>query len=95
MRKYISIICALALGVNLAVIPAGNTKNAQAAVKVHNKTMYAGNTYSVKVNGGSYKTSNKKVVFVNKNGKLTAKSRGTAVITVKSGKKVKSSGKDK
>ncbi|MCI6654912.1 MAG: hypothetical protein MSH21_06610 [Clostridium sp.] len=89
MRKYISVICALALGVNLAVIPTGNTKNVQAAVKVHNKTMYAGNTYSVKVNGGSYKTSNKKVVFVNKNGKITAKCRGTAIITIKSGKKVK------
>ncbi len=35
----------------------------------------------------TYSSSNKRVAIVNKNGKITAKSKGTAVITIKSGKK--------
>lgn len=35
----------------------------------------------------TYTTSNKKVAVVNAKGKITGKKKGTAVITVKSGKK--------
>ena len=88
MKKYISIVCALAIGINMVMVPLC-TKNVEAAVKNSKKTMYAGTTWSLKSQGNTYKTSNKKVAFVSKKGIVTAKNEGTAVITVKKGKTTK------
>lgn len=66
--------------------------DAEAAAKVKlsavKQTMYVGGSFDLKVKSpkgkkATYKTSNKKVAMVNKKGKVTAKSVGTATITVK------------
>ena len=55
------------------------------------KTIYEGNTYSLKVKGTKKKvkwsSSNKSIAKVNSKGKVTAKKNGTAIITAKIGKK--------
>ena len=61
------------------------------------KTLKKGNSFTLKpvlapkgvIAKITYTTSNKKVAVVSSNGKVTAKGRGTAVITVKTGKLVK------
>lgn len=58
MKKCISVICAFAIGISLAAVPA-NSKKADAAVKKIEKTMYAGTSLSVKADGSSYKSSNR------------------------------------
>lgn len=66
--------------------------DAEAAAKVKlsatKQTMYVGGSFDLKVKNpkgkkATYKTDNKKVATVNKKGKVTAKSVGTANITVK------------
>lgn len=50
------------------------------------KTMYAGQTYTLKLTGATAKTfssSNTKIAIVDSKGKITAKKTGTATITVK------------
>ena len=60
---------------------------AEAAVKINatTKTLYKGDTYTLKITGttkkASWKSSNKTVAVVNTAGKVTAKKKGTATIT--------------
>ena len=93
IRKLMSLLLILALC--FTFIP---TVNVQAASKVKlNKstaTVYVGKTTTLKMNGTSKKvtwsSSNKKVAAVSTKGKVTAKKKGTAIITAKvSGKKYK------
>lgn len=94
-KKQIAILVLFVLALTLAMpVPA------QAASKPKlNKTkitvnVYGKKTYQLKVKGTSkkvtWKSSNKKVATVSKNGKVTGKKKGTAVITAKvSGKSYK------
>ena len=68
--------------------------NVDAASKVKiNKTkttIYAGQTITLKASGAKnvkWSSSNKKVATVSSKGKVTAKKKGSATITVKAGKK--------
>lgn len=84
MKKCVSIVCALAMVINMAAVPT-SAKKADAAVKITEKTMYAGTSLSVKLEGSSYKTSDKKIAYVSEDGEIIAKNKGVAVITIKNG----------
>lgn len=68
------------------------TNPTQMYLEKYERTLKVGNTYRLKVNilpldaitQFTYTTSNKNVAIVNKNGKVKAKSKGTAIITIKS-----------
>ncbi|MCH5298852.1 MAG: Ig-like domain-containing protein, partial [Ruminococcus sp.] len=51
------------------------------------KTLKKGKKFTLKITGGvgkaKFTSSNKKIATVNKNGKITAKKKGKATITVK------------
>ncbi len=72
----------------LAVLPAKDTQAAPHLNK-YRKTLYQGEAFRLKLieaNGKvTFSSSNKRVATVNKNGKIRAKKRGTAVITAKVG----------
>ena len=78
------------------IVPAPEVKNIKNVPT--KKTLKKGKSFTLKPTltpkGASakfsYSTSNKKVAAVSKNGKITAKKKGTAVITIKAGKITKS-----
>ena len=87
MKKFIT-----ALAVLLMCLLAVPTSTVDAAAKINKSkvTVYVGQSTTLKVSGtkkkATWKTSNSKVATV-KNGKVTAKKSGTAVITAKVGSK--------
>jgi hypothetical protein len=72
--------------------PAKDSKTANSTVSISRKdlTLYAGKSYSLKINNATSKikwsSSNKKVATVSSKGKVRGKIAGTAVITAKTGK---------
>ena len=90
---FISIVMAVVLIISsVIVVPVQQETYAASKVKLSDtkKTMHKGSAYTLKVTGGkasSFKSSNKKVASVTKKGKITAKKKGKATITVKVGKK--------
>lgn len=87
MKKFIT-----ALAVLLMCLLAVPTSTVDAAAKINKSkvTVYVGQSTTLKVSGtkkkANWKTSNNKVATA-KNGKVTAKKSGTAVITAKVGSK--------
>lgn len=58
------------------------------AAKNHQKKLKIGTSYSVARKGATYRSSNKKIAYVNKQGIVTAKKQGEAVIRIKRGEKI-------
>ncbi|MCR5283416.1 MAG: Ig-like domain-containing protein [Lachnospiraceae bacterium] len=85
IRLLVAGLLAVAL---LAVLPPKDTR-AAAHLNKYRKTLYQGESFRLQLleaNGTvTFSSSNKKVATVNKNGKVRAKKRGTAVITAKVG----------
>lgn len=93
MKKLVSLFIALAL--LLTTIPletnaqiyaaTESTEKNTAKISVTKKSMYVGTSYKLKVSGTTehimWKSSNKKVATVDKNGLVTAKAKGKATIT--------------
>lgn len=75
------------------VVPIMNPVETQAAVKINktSKTMYVGDTYTLKVTGTKQKvkwsSSRISIATVTQKGKVTAKAEGSAIITAKYGNK--------
>lgn len=91
ITKSVTVITVLAIMFTLAMPAAAQAKSAPKL----NKTKISLNvnkSYQLKVTGTSkkatWKTSNKKVAAVSKTGMVTAKKKGTAIITAKVSKKI-------
>ena len=90
------------LGQSLSGIPAVSAKTNAVKLNVSKKTITVGKSFSLKLKGNvsskavvTWKSSNKKIAVVSKNGRVTGKKAGKAKITVTvSGKKGKAVCKD-
>ena len=88
-----TIITMVALVIVPKIIPEWQNTVSAASIKLNKKekTIYEGNTYTLKVKGTnknvSWSSSNKKIATVNSDGKVKAKYNGTATITAKVGSK--------
>ena len=87
MRKKPAYVMLLVLLAVPALIMAAGVKKADA--KTVKKTIAVGKTCSVKTEGCTYQSSNEKVAFINENGWVTAKKKGTVVIWIKKNGKEK------
>ena len=97
LKKFLlaTIIVISALIVAPKIVPGWETAYTTQAVSIKinkkSKTIYEGNTYTLKVTGTKKKvkwsSSNKSVATVSSKGKVTAKKNGTATITAKVGNK--------
>ena len=97
LKKFLlaTIIVISALIVAPKIVPGWETAYTTQAVSIKinkkSKTIYEGNTYTLKVTGTKKKvkwsSSNKSVATVSLKGKVTAKKNGTATITAKVGNK--------
>lgn len=94
LKSYFTLVISvlvLSLITPVTVPVIGTVEYVSAAVKISNKsvTLIKGQSKTLKVTGTSkqpkWSTNNKLVVTVNKNGKITAKSKGAAVVTAKIG----------
>ena len=90
MRKKPAYVMILVLLAVPALIMAAGVKKADA--KTVKKTIAVGKTCSVKTEGCTYQSSNEKVAFINENGWVTAKKKGTVVIWIKKNGKEKANG---
>ena len=74
-------------------VQTGTVRTAKISIQARNKTLNRGKTYQIKTTVSPltsqekvvYSSSNKKVATVDSKGKVTARKKGTAYITVKSG----------
>ncbi len=89
LSRFLSIVLVLVLVVPVFTMPtqaAGKVKINKAST-----TLYVGKTTTLKISGTSksikWSTSNKVIATVSSKGKVTAKKKGTAIITAKVGKK--------
>lgn len=90
-RSLCYLITAILLLFCLIYTDFSSSATVQAASNVTQKTMYIGNTYTLKINGkvqyGKWTSSKKEVAAVSNRGRITAKKRGQTVITAQIGKK--------
>ena len=85
LRSLLTMFCVV---VFLCTLSSGT---AQAASQTKKKTMYAGSSATLRINGkvkkGKWKSSRKSVATVTNKGKVTARKKGTATISLQVGKK--------
>lgn len=90
MKLIKKILLAIILVISILVIAPKDVNAASIKLNKTSKTIYEGNTYTLKVTGTKKKvtwsSSNKKVATVNSKGKVTAKENGKVTITAKVGK---------
>lgn len=92
MKKgIIKRILAIVLIAMFAVMMVPIQTRAAIRISAKSKTLFVGESFTLKIAGTTsaikWSTSNKKVASVNKRGKVTAKSQGTAIIKAKASKK--------
>lgn len=87
MKKLSKLLCVIIAFCMIAPIVVPNTASAAVKISKTAKTMYVGDTYTLKVSGASktpkWTSSKKSVATVTSKGKVTAKSEGTATISAK------------